>query len=148
LDLSDKRVATTAALRGGRGDALSSGASSIAAGNPMGIGVEMLSREFEQFAIFERDHLVDQPDRNIHALPRFEFEFVNLGGLRRLHNAHQQPPFMEVERFSLELVKVQRASLALVKAKKFAAIKFVIGDPDFTTPALLDDVDGLSSTPF
>jgi hypothetical protein len=50
---------------------------SIATHEPMGIGIEMLGRELVELGVLERLHLMDQADRNVHALAGFQDELLD-----------------------------------------------------------------------
>ena len=58
----------------------------------MGIRVEVLGRELVQLGVLERLHLMDQADRNVHALAGFQDELLDAFRFRRFLDANGVPP--------------------------------------------------------
>jgi hypothetical protein len=95
---------------------------SIAVYQSMRIAVEVLGREFVQFRIFKRFHLMDQARRYVHALPWLHLEFVDYVGINGLFNPDLESARTKKERFSLELMEVKRTFPALANFQDLAAI--------------------------
>ena len=87
---------------------------SIAAHESVGIGIEVLGRELVQLGVLERLHLMDQADRNVHALAGFQDELLDRFRLRRFLDAYYQAPRAQIKRFGLELVVVERKPRLLI----------------------------------
>jgi len=94
----------------------------------MRIAVEVLSRKFEQFGVLQRFHLMHQSLRNVHALAGDEFELFDGLGLGRFLDSDFEPARAQIERLVFDLVKVQRAALALLNFENLAAA-LVAGRP-------------------
>jgi hypothetical protein len=109
----------------------------------MRIAVEMLRGEFKQFNIFERFHLMNQARRHIHAFARTHFEFVDHLGFRRVFDADYESAGAEKERFRFEFMEVKGAFPALTDFQNLAAVKFIIGYPDFAAPPFRLNVNWL-----
>jgi hypothetical protein len=112
----------------------------------MGITVEVLRREFKQFGIFERFHLMDHAWRHVHALAGRHFELIDQFGIHRLLYSNPEPPCAEIERFGLELMKVQRAFMAFSDFQDLATVQTVVGDPYFAAPPFWLNVNWLPCT--
>ena len=65
----------------------------------MRIAIKVLGRELVELSVFERFHLMDQPDRDVHALARFQHELLNRFGFRRFFDADYEPPRAQIEGF-------------------------------------------------
>src|SRR5208282_2885823 len=117
---------------------------SVAAHQPMRIAVKVLGGKFKQLGILDRFHLMNQPDRHIHAFARAQFELLDRGAFRRLLDSHDQLTAAQVERFGLELVVMQRALLALANFENFPAIEIAVRDPYLASPSLGHNPDRLS----
>src|SRR5579864_7911388 len=101
----------------------------VALHEAMRIAIEMLGRKFVQLGVLERFHLMNEAGVNIHAFAGVEDELLNLG-IGRFLDRNAQAARAQEKGFGFELMEMQRASLALVDFQNFAAIKFVVGEPD------------------
>ena len=100
----------------------------------MRIAVEVLGGELVQLGVLKRFHLMHQPERNVHALAGREFELLDNFGVGRFLDADLEPARAQVERLGLELVKMQRAALALANLEDLAAVEIAVDDPYLATP--------------
>src|SRR6516164_8380642 len=110
----------------------------------MRIAVEVLGRKFEQFGVLQRFHLMHQSLRNVHAFAGGEFELFDGLGLGRLLDPDLEAARAQVKRLVFDLVKVQRAALALADFEDLAAVKIAVDDPDFASPSLGHDLHWFS----
>ena len=111
----------------------------------MGVAVEMLRRELQQLGVFERQHLMDQAPRHVHAFAGLKLEFLYRRRLGRFLYEYLEPAGAQVERFGLELVKVQRTALALFDLENLAAVEVVVRDPYLSAPSFGYDPDRLTN---
>ena len=88
----------------------------------MGITVEVLRREFKQFGIFERFHLVHEAGRHVHALAGRHLELIDLIRIDGLLYPDPKPPRTKIERFRLELMEVQRGFMAFADFQDLATV--------------------------
>src|ERR1700674_790600 len=107
----------------------------------MRIAVEVLRRELVQLSVLQRFHLMYQAYRDVHAFAGSEFEFFQHLRFRRSLDPNLKTARAQVERFGLELVKVQRAALALADLEDLATIQIAIDNPYLAPPSLRHDVD-------
>src|ERR1700676_4568929 len=84
-----------------------------------------------------------QARRNIHAFPGIQDELLDFLCVRRRLDSDAQAARAQEKRFGLELMEMQRASLALVDLKDFPAIELVFGEPPLAAPSLGFDVHRL-----
>src|SRR5271166_3559777 len=88
---------------------------------------------------------MDQPDWHVHTLSCLEFELLHQLRVRRLFGPDLQASAVQIERFGLELVVVQRAFFALADFQNLSAIERIVGDPDLSAPALGFDMNRFAS---
>jgi hypothetical protein len=107
----------------------------------VGVAVEVLSGEFEQFGVLKGFHLMDESAGDVHAFAGAKFELFNGLSFGRLLDADEETTAAEVEGLGLELVEVEGASFAPGDFKDLAAVQVVVDDPHLAAPSFGLDVD-------
>src|SRR5271166_3895975 len=110
----------------------------------MRVAVEVLRRKLKQLRILDSLHLMHQPDRNVHAFARDQFELLDGSALGRLLDAHEQLAAAQVKRLGLDFVEMQRAFLALANFQDLPAVKIAVRDPHFAAPPFGDHLHRFS----
>jgi hypothetical protein len=121
-------------------------AASVAGDQPMRIAIEVLGGKFQQLGVFNRFHLMNQPDWDVHAFAGEQLELLDCFASGRFLDANFQLSRAQIKGLGFQLVVVQRALLALADFQDFSAVKISVGDPDLATPSFGYDLDRLSYT--
>src|ERR1700677_3783479 len=79
---------------------------------------------------------MDQASRNVHAFARREFELLPDSCRWRFLDGYLEPAGPQEKRLGFDFMEVERAALTLEDFEDLAAVKIVVDQPYFATPAL------------